>query len=223
VLSGVKGDFPRHLAESLLEDEAQSLIQRYGSEGTRREEQILRTATDKSFKGREKQMADIRAKCQEFDIVSFDSATLQEEQERELSPENEREQQVELPPALSPCQHRVHQDVQRLVTHGVLDLTSDAFQPAFLTLRHTTAFKSCETTAWPDDLLVTTDFAQTVHTQALRDGVIDSFLRPVQWVLTRKNGDGAKTKAVVISPHEAQEPRYGDLCIPDSHDSLDIG
>ncbi|OBT59878.1 hypothetical protein VE03_10484 [Pseudogymnoascus sp. 23342-1-I1] len=168
-------------------------------------------------------MADIRAKCQEFDIVSFDSATLQEEQERELSPENEREQQVELPPALSPCQHRVHQDVQRLVTHGVLDLTSDAFQPAFLTLRHTTAFKSCETTAWPDDLLVTTDFAQTVHTQALRDGVIDSFLRPVQWVLTRKNGDGAKTKAVVISPHEAQEPRYGDLCIPDSHDSLDIG
>lgn len=93
VLSGVKGELPSHLAESLLEDEAQSLEQRYGSEGTRREEQILlRTATDKSFKGREKQIADIRAKCQEFDIVSFDSATLQEEQERELSPENEREQ-----------------------------------------------------------------------------------------------------------------------------------
>ena len=205
VLNGAKGDLPRHLAESLLEGEAQSLEKRYGSEGTCREEQILlQTATDKSFKGREKQMADIRAKCQEFGVVSFDSATLQEEQERELSPENEREEQVELPPALSPCQHRVHQDVQRFVTHGVVNLASNAFQPAFLSLRHTSAFKSCETTAWPDDLLVTTDFAQTVQTRALRDGVVDSFLRPVQWVLSRKNGDGVRTKAV-ISPHEAQE------------------
>ncbi len=203
-LSAAEGELRNHLAELLLEDEAQSLEQRYGSEGTRREEQILSwNGTDKSFKGREKQMADIRAKCQEFNVVSFDSATLQEEQERELSPENEREQQVEPPPTLSPCQHRIHQDVQRFVTHGVLDLASDAFEPAFLSLRHTSAFENCETTAWPDDLLVTTDFAQTVQTQALSDGVVDSFLRPVQWILSRKNG--VRTKAVVISPHEAQE------------------
>ena len=83
---------------------------------------------------REKQLADIRAKCREFGIASFRTAALQEEQERELSPENEREQQVELPLAATPCNHSVYQDIRRLITYGVLERSSSAFRPAFQTL-----------------------------------------------------------------------------------------
>ncbi|KFY31283.1 hypothetical protein V493_01238 [Pseudogymnoascus sp. VKM F-4281 (FW-2241)] len=114
---------------------------------------------EESLVGREKQLADIRAKCREFDIASFGTATLQEEQERVLLPENERERQVELPPALQPCTHSVHHDVRRFIAAGVIVQSSDAFRPAFATLRNTSAYEYCEATAWPDDLLVTADFA----------------------------------------------------------------
>ena len=150
---------------------------------------------------REKQLNEIRAKCQEFEIQSFGTATLQEEQERELSPENEREQQVELPPQMKPCRHGVHQDVRRLVAHGVLTRFSNAFKPAFETLRDTTALTYYEGTAWPVDLLVTTDFANTAHVAAGHS--LDSFLRPVHWIVSCKSGSGIEY--VILSPYEAQE------------------
>lgn len=202
VSRNVGGGFLEQRATSMLEVEALSLQQRYGSEGAQREEQILLQNTmEKSLVGREKQLADIRAKCREFDIISFGTAKLQEEQERELSPENERQQQVELPPALLPCKHSVHKDVRRFIADGVLAQSSDAFQPAFGALRNTSAFEFYESTAWPDDLLVTTDFAQTV--EASSNGGLDSFLRPVNWIVSYKHG--SKIKLVVLSPHEAHE------------------
>ena len=197
-----EGDFRRHLAASMLEEEAQSLQQRYGAEGIQREEQILsENVVERQLPMREKQLADIRAKCREFGVASFSTAALQEEQERELSPENEREQQVELPPAATPCNHSIHQDVRQLITHGVLERSSSAFRPAFQTLCNTTAFVCCETTAWPDDLLVTADFAQTV--QASANEMLDSFLRPVHWVISCKKGD--RIESVILSPYETQK------------------
>lgn len=196
-----EGDFPRHLAASMLEEEAQSLQQRYGGEGIQREEQMLsENVVEGQLLMREKQLADIRAKCREFGVASFSTATPQEEQERELSPENEREQQVELPSAATPCNHSVHQDVRQLITHGVLERSSNAFRPAFQTLRNTTAYVCCEVTAWPDDLLVTADFAQTV--QASANEMLDS-LRPVHWVVSCKIGN--RVESVVLSPYETQE------------------
>ena len=186
----------------MLEEEAQSLQQRYGGERTQCEEQILsENVVEGQLLMREKQLADIRAKYREFGVASFGTAVLQEEQERELSPENEREQQVERPPAATPCNHSVHQDVRQLITHGVLERSSNAFRPAFQTLRNTTVYVCCETTAWPDDLLVTADFAQTV--QALANEMLDSFLRPVHWVVSCEKGD--RVESVVLSPYEAQE------------------
>jgi hypothetical protein len=192
----------RDLMESLLEPEAQSLQQRYGDEGTHHEEQVLlQNVTDPPLMIRKKQLDDIRAKCREFEVASFNTATLQEEQERELSPENEREQQVELPSASLPWRHCVREDVWRLTTNGVLNRSSDAFQPAFETLRSTTAVDHYESTAWPDDLLVTTDFAKTV--QASDGQFLDSFLRPVHWIVSCKSGSAVE--CVVLSPYEAQE------------------
>ncbi|OBT40138.1 hypothetical protein VE00_09962 [Pseudogymnoascus sp. WSF 3629] len=64
VSRNVEGGFREQRATSILEVEALSLQQRYGSEGAQREEQILLQNTmEKSLVGRDKQLADIRAKC----------------------------------------------------------------------------------------------------------------------------------------------------------------
>ena len=127
-------------------------------------------------------------------------ANLYEEQERELSPENEREKQVQRPLAAIPFKHAIHPDVQYLVTHGVLKRSSSAFRPAFDTLRDTTAAMYYET-SWPKDLIVTADFAQTVH--GVSKQFLDAYLRPVNWIISCKEEN--EISLVVVSPFEAQE------------------
>lgn len=189
------------LVASLLEPEAQSLQQRYGDQGSVQEDEILRGVTNDGLMIRDEQLNAIRAKCQKFEIKSFGMATLQEEQERELSPEKEREQQVERPPKSNPYVHTVHKDVRHLVKHGVLRRQSAAFQPAFETLRSTTALASYEAVAWFNGLLVTRDFALTIHAASTHG--LDEFMRPVQWVVSCRSM--GSMEYVIVSPHEAHE------------------
>ena len=198
---GGEGTAPE-MAKSLLEVEAQSLQDRYGFGGRRSEEQLLlHNGGEESLSKRKTQLKAIRAKCREFELVSFNNATLREEQERELSPENEQERQVERPRALTPYNHSVHRDVKRFVCQGILDRDSDAFQPAFELFSSTSAIECLEVGAWPAHLLVTADFARTVH--APRNQQLDSFLRPVHWVASGKNRN--TVDCVVLSPYEAHE------------------
>lgn len=190
------------IAKSLLEPEAQTLENRYGFGERRFEEQLLLSNfKDESLSKRETQLEAIRAKCREFKLASFDSAALREEQERELSPENEQERQVERPLALDPHIHSVHRDLKIFVCQGILHRSSDAFKPAFQVFGSTTAKECLEAKAWPLDLLVTTDFSRTV--QASENQPLDLFLRPVHWAVSRR--DGNLIEAVVVSPWEAHE------------------
>ena len=96
-------DSALEMAKSFLEIEAQSLHDRYGFRERRSEEQVLlHNGQEKSLSKRKTELNAMRAKCQEFELASFNNATLREEQERELSPENEQERQVERPSALTP-------------------------------------------------------------------------------------------------------------------------
>ena len=81
----------------------------------------------------------IREKCQQYGLLSLQDSSLHEVQERELQPENEREQQIERPPALTPRAHFVHQNVIDFAATGNLDRFSSAFTPAFSTLLNTNA------------------------------------------------------------------------------------
>lgn len=190
------------IAKSLLEVDAQSLQDRYGSSGRRPEEQILLQHIDEdSLSGRQTQVEAIRTKCQEFELLSFNNATLREEQERELSPENEQEREVERPLPLAPHQHSVHQDVWHFAQQGILNRNSDAFQPAFELFDKTSASKCLDLKKWPVQFLITADFARTV--QATGDQDLDAFLRPVHWIASR-NG-GSTSENVVLSPYEAHE------------------
>ena len=190
------------MAKSLLEVEAQSLHDRYGFGERRSEEQVLLyNGRAKLLSKRETQVNAMRAKCREFELASFNNATLREEQERELSPENEQERQVERPSALRPYNHSVHRDVKIFVRHGILNRSSTAFQPAFELFGNTSAIECLETEAWLGHLLVTADFARTVD--ASPNQQLDSFLRPVHWVVSGKNRNSVDY--VVVSPLEAHE------------------
>lgn len=187
---------PQETAESMLEKEAQTITERYGWDTSDR---ALFDHAEGTPATQKDQIKMIKEKCQQFEIVSVKSAVLQEEQERELSPENERERQVQRPPGLDPAPHKLHRDVKEFMVSGKLKLSSNAFQPAFDTLCSTTAATIFERDAWPKDVLVTADYARTVKQDMERK--IDSYLRPVHWVASSTAND--KIVLVILSPYEA--------------------
>lgn len=186
-------------AEQFLEDEAMSLETRYRPR--KKNEERLSTGPELAHCAAE---LEISKRCEQFACVDFSSAQLQEEQERELSPEIEQERQIERPPAVEPHQHSLHPAVIAFVKTGIIKDPSDAFTPAFKTLRRTSAAAFFDLDCFPSQLQVTNDFARTVKLLETADGV-DMFERPVQWILTSFSTNGAVKHVVVISPFEANK------------------
>ncbi|KAK8143751.1 hypothetical protein G3M48_006813 [Beauveria asiatica] len=187
-------------AEAFLEEEAQTIENRY-----RPTSQTAETdATLSSFanltleEGEDSPLRSIQNRCDEFGISHFRSAALQEEQEKELAPEIEQERQIERPPAMSPAKHELHRDLIEIVTTGRIEMKSAALRPAFLALDTTSVADWIDLSAFPDDLLVTVDYARTVQLRT-SGASADSFQRPIQWILTGLD----PSKAVIISPYEA--------------------
>ncbi len=184
-------------AETFLEEEAQSLNSRY------RPLDAIQSPFGLSSTAEDSCLRAIRIRCQQFESDRIASAALQEQQERELSPEIERERQIERPAPAKPLEHVLHQDVVQFVQTGVLKADSDAFRPAFHTLRDTSAADHLDVSRFPKDLVVSHDFARTVHFGKKQRS--DAYHRPVQWILTTKAEMGTVKHMVIISPFEAQE------------------
>ena len=83
----------------------------------------------------------------------------------------------------------------------MLNRFSTAFRPAFQTFTKTSASTAFEAGAWPQSLLVTSDFVNTV--QKLENEPLDQYIRPVHWIVSVQYG--SSTSCVIISPHEANE------------------
>lgn len=141
--------------KSILEEEAQALYQRYGFATQLDAARLVFHGTSSGNLAQfRSELAAIRTKCEEFGLQSFSGSSLHEEQERELQPENEREQQVERPAAVPAHVPNLHPSVADFASNSTLNRFSPAFQPAFSTLSNTSAGKSFESLAWPQDLLV---------------------------------------------------------------------
>ena len=84
------------------------------------------------------------------------------------------------------------------VQQDILDRESDGFQPAFEHFNSTSAIECLKVQAWPADLLVTTDFARTLHATGKHD--LDLFLRPVHWIASSRNRN--VVYCVELSPFE---------------------
>lgn len=188
-------------AELLLEEEAQSIEYRYRPRQEENFSSQLSGPDDADLKR-------IYDRCQEFDGLTFNASTLQEEQERELSPEIEEERQVQKAPAASPARHELHQDVVAFAISGEIRPGSSAYMPAFESLSETSAASTFNVRqlVGKRDLFVTADFARTV-VKSGRNFTSDTFQRHVQWVMTRRTSTAPGTQPanfiMIVSEYEA--------------------
>lgn len=191
-------------ARKFLEDEAQSLEQRYRP-GWKE------SSPDLSLEGQGDIYSEIVARCNDFDNISHLTAKMNEEQERELSPEIQNERQVQRPPKETPEKHYAHPDLKAFISTGKVLKDSSAFRPAFQSLRDTSAAHHLDVAEFPRDLFVTIDFCRTVRPQGKSSFVSDAYQRSVQWILTsqderiQSNTVNYISRMVIISPFEAQE------------------
>ena len=153
-----------------LEDESQSLDRRYRPR-TDRGEQSIWIVQDESI-GR------ILERCRQFNDADPESAALEEEQERQLSPEIEEEREVEKPAPARALKHSLHKDLVTLIATGNIAKQSQALVTAFQTLLNSTAAKYLKDSKFLDNLFTTVDSSRTVHLVGIKY-VSDSYYRPV--------------------------------------------
>ncbi|RBR20353.1 uncharacterized protein FIESC28_05317 [Fusarium coffeatum] len=186
-------------AGQFLEDESQSLDQRYRPRNGRVNlDSFLEKANNLKINV-------LRARCDDFGLTELHTASLQEEQERELSPETEQERQVEKPPAAEPEPHSISEPLRDWILEGPVSTSFKAVcVPAFRVLKSTSAAQHFNLQSFPSSIRATPDFAKTVKGAFGINNYSDSFQRPVQWILAGKY-QAKTTYLVIISPFEAQQ------------------
>lgn len=179
-------------AEQFLEPECQTLEQRYRP-GHQKKPSCEYIASDNE------NLKLIGEHCRNFEGLDTGVSTLLEEQERELAPEIESERQVQRPPGATPAPHQIHPDIASFVAKGVLNKPSQAYRPAYHTLRNTSAASFLDVSQFPSSLLATKDFFTTIKVPSGSTFIADAFQRPVRWVLVSTN----MAHMMMISPFEA--------------------
>jgi len=181
--------------EALLEPEAKTLEQHYGFERSQTADFTTGPlVTDWAIKK-------ILGECVKFGVKSSAGAPMLEEQERELCHEIESEREAQRPPPAEARKHRVTTHLRTFIETGQLpglSLRQDAFLPAFDVLLKTAAAEHMQRGAWPQTLLVTTDFANTVEARK-RDKGMDNYLMLVNWVVSSR---AEPSVLVILSPWE---------------------
>lgn len=193
------------LAPKFLEEESQNLEARYRYRSREQNQHTLDFASGSD--GDVAILGKIAQRCNLYEGLETSSSGLQEEQERELAPEIEQERQLERPAAAEPAAHRLHPDVEYFVNTGrIEDLEeSDAFMLAFDIFKATTASQHMDIDSFPRALIATREFEQTVKRPRMTGSCMDSYLRPVQWVLMGRGEDSGTSTMVIISPYEANK------------------
>ncbi|KAG1873320.1 hypothetical protein C8R48DRAFT_593879 [Suillus tomentosus] len=127
--------------------------------------------------------------------ISHDNRT-DEEQEREVIQEIEREREVVRPPKVPAATHQINEDVLYFIRTGCIPDGSRAFTAVFDTLTTTSAaFSGCQ--PWSRDVFASSDFTTTVQAA----DKTDSYIRPVNWILSSNIVSDAPV-LVIVSPFE---------------------
>ncbi|KAI6138903.1 hypothetical protein BKA82DRAFT_4459887 [Pisolithus tinctorius] len=141
----------------------------------------------------------IEQRCKELGVSSSSNLNMNEEQEREIVHEIERETQVERPPPATPAVHLVSADVRSFVRSGTITPNSTAFVLMFNSFCEATA-PTQEEEVWSRHLFATSDYCTVVRGRQVDVG---EYLRPVNWVLSSQS-NGHPT-LVILSPFEVDE------------------
>lgn len=186
--------------QEIQEDESRSLELLYGVH----EERIgaFKRLLDRDSK--DPMMQHLVAEYDSLNKTLLEDCTVDNEQERELAHEVERQQQIERPKRAQPWSHKITPEISHYVRTGAIaDLKKCKWvTKAFNDFKNTSAWRLKDNQAVNPNvfqLLVSGDFAHTVKVP--ENSLADDYLRSVNWVLSSKDGK----HLVVISPHEANE------------------
>ena len=140
-------------------------------------------------------MPDIRKRCIELGVFSLLDQNLDEEQEREVVHEVEREHQVERSQKETPALHQVSWGIREFIQGTFVSLPASfrAFASSVVCNIHPE-----DVPAWSQSLFVTSDFCKVVDS-----GNAGEYLRPVNWVLSRPSP--SIPTLVILSPFEVNE------------------
>ena len=131
------------------------------------------------------------------DLSISEGASMHEEHEREVAHEVEQETQIQRPPRVKALQR--HVDVH--LRHFVRTCGFQQFARAFDVISQTSAKDSAPGELF-DHLRMTTGFARTVDRP--QSGHYDSYLRPVNWVLTSKQNT-KPADSLLVSQYEINQ------------------
>ncbi|KAL2356430.1 hypothetical protein BJ546DRAFT_947666 [Cryomyces antarcticus] len=148
-------------------------------------------------------LAKLREARKAMVATAMKDCTMNEEQEREVAHEIQRERQIQRPLPAPHYAHVLRPQVVDFVTSGITSLQdwkdSCPIQLAFKTFRTTSAAEYYWSNTACTNVLATRDFLNTV--QISSGSPSDDFLRPVRWALTSTMTDDV----LLISPYEANE------------------
>ncbi|OCK75836.1 hypothetical protein K432DRAFT_429141 [Lepidopterella palustris CBS 459.81] len=201
------------IAEKYLEDDGQTLEQRYTPSNNSVNGIVSSELRDATLREKRKELQQIQTRCTEFGVTNLNSSAFQEEQERELSTEIEEESQIKKPTRMDAHTPSLHPDVTRFVNTGDINSDSSGFRPAFLALRDSSVANLIDLNQFSSDLLVTEDFVRTVEPGKLRY-ISDQYQRSVQWIvtsLTETRGRRTVKHMVIFSQWEVNQ-LYPTIC-----------
>lgn len=184
-----EGQDARILKEGWLTTEAHKLEEMYG---------VLSPATlshQGNFMQRAFNIPSLRERLNLLGIETLETPGMDEEQEREVSHEVERESEVKRPPKGRPAVHAVHQDVRYFIQTGCIP----AHSSGFVSLLHPfNSFGSDALAGWSKNLLASVDFSRTLADSPFN--CLSDYMRPVNWVIQAPNDI-----RVALSPFEINE------------------
>jgi hypothetical protein len=135
----------------------------------------------------------MRAQLNDLGITELEDPRVDEEAEREVTHEAERERQVQRPPKSVPFEPVLNADVLRFVKGNLRLAESSAFRSLFHPITRTD-----QRSKWSPSIFATTDFIRTVH--GTTGNELSAYMRPMHWIVSADGPDGLLL--VAMSPYE---------------------
>ncbi|QRW06904.1 kinase-like protein [Ceratobasidium sp. AG-Ba] len=177
------------LKQGWMTPESRSLEEMYGVSSSA-------TGTSESFTRTALGFPSLKKRLDSLGVRKLEDPSMDEEQEREVSHEVERERQIERPPKSQPASHAVHPDIKRFVATGSLSLSASA---GVVSLFHALEKSGAsQPGTWSSNLLATLDFCKALAVTSLTE--LSEYMRPLNWVLSGPGG-----VLLAMSPYEVDQ------------------
>ncbi|KAG9079442.1 hypothetical protein FS749_008532 [Ceratobasidium sp. UAMH 11750] len=191
--AGAERDFAQNaniqaLKQGWMTPESRSLEEMYGVSGSN-------TTSSDSFTRATFGTDSLKQRLGFLGVSRLEDPSMDEEQEREVSHEVERERQIERPPKSQPATHIVHEDVRRFVQTGNVPANPTGIVSLFRPLQSSGLLQPG---TWSSKLRASLDFCRTLKTSTVTQ--LGEYMRPVNWILSGPDGD-----LIVLSPYEVNQ------------------